>query len=330
MNDSQIQSRSKQNGLLPAALFGRADPYVRFLLENKDRLFHLKSWRGNSGDALIWRGTEYLFDGLGLKRTVDPRKAEIILIPGGNQTMWQGNIDTWNQVRSRYPDKAFAVGPITVQMGFTNWDQDIRTPGARVLAVFARDPQSYANLREPCLDAAIVTGLSHDPALCLRDSPWMCELRTALTEDHVLAAFRFDHEGVLMPPPRTRLSSLLLPRPLRRRMDARSRARNFDRRLARAAQYQRSRQPVMVCDASMCQFEYFVDVIRSAAEIHTDRLHCMLFAAMLGKRVFAYPTTYEKLEQVYLHSVKGWAHVDFVSDAEVPEDAGGDGSSARI
>jgi exopolysaccharide biosynthesis predicted pyruvyltransferase EpsI len=79
---------------------------------------------------------------------------------------------------------------------------------------------------------------------------------------------------------------------------------------------------VNVCDASVCQFEYFVEVIRSAAEVHTDRLHCMLLAAMLGKRVFAYSTAYGKLEAVYEHSVKEWAHVEFVSGREVPKAIG--------
>jgi exopolysaccharide biosynthesis predicted pyruvyltransferase EpsI len=59
-----------------------------------------------------------------------------------------------------------------------------------------------------------------------------------------------------------------------------------------------------------------MEIVRSAAEVHTDRLHCMLLAAMLGKPTFAYPTAYGKLEAVYAHSVKHWAHVEFVTESE--------------
>jgi exopolysaccharide biosynthesis predicted pyruvyltransferase EpsI len=59
-----------------------------------------------------------------------------------------------------------------------------------------------------------------------------------------------------------------------------------------------------------------MEIVRSAAEVHTDRLHCMLLAAMLGKPTFAYPTAYTKLEAVYAHSVRQWAHVQFVTELE--------------
>ena len=37
---------------------------------------------------------------------------------------------------------------------------------------------------------------------------------------------------------------------------------------------------------------------------------------MLGKPTFAYPTAYAKLEAVYAHSVRQWAHVQFVTELE--------------
>jgi exopolysaccharide biosynthesis predicted pyruvyltransferase EpsI len=322
MNDSRVQTCAKQDCVLPASLFGKTDPYVYFLLKHRDRLFYLKAWSGNSGDELIWRGTEYLFDCLGLRRTVDPREAEIILIPGGNQTMWQGNIDTWNQVRTRYPAKAFVVGPTTVHFGMTRWDRDIKTPGARVLAIFARDPQSYANLRAAQLDPEIRIGLSHDPALALCDSEWIRRHRAAATEEHVLVVFRADIENMYFRRPFRRLRSMLLPHCVFMRREARRLRRSLDTALSCAVQSTHCTQPLLVCDVSLCGFEYFVETIRSAAEVHTDRLHCMLLAAMLGKRVFAYPTSHGKLEQVYVHSIEKWANVDFVSYVSGPEMVG--------
>jgi len=52
-----------------APLFGPDDPYVQFLQACKDRAIYLKPYNGNSGDLLIWLGTEYLLRDLHLVRT---------------------------------------------------------------------------------------------------------------------------------------------------------------------------------------------------------------------------------------------------------------------
>jgi exopolysaccharide biosynthesis predicted pyruvyltransferase EpsI len=69
-------------------------------------------------------------------------------------------------------------------------------------------------------------------------------------------------------------------------------------------------------DAPMMSFESFVESVRRASEVHTDRLHCMIMALLLGKQTFAYATAYSKLEGVYEHSIKSWADVTFVRDEE--------------
>jgi exopolysaccharide biosynthesis predicted pyruvyltransferase EpsI len=70
---------------------------------------------------------------------------------------------------------------------------------------------------------------------------------------------------------------------------------------------------VVVDDVSGQRFEIFVETVRAARVVHTDRLHVMLLAALLGKRVFAYPTSHAKLEGVYRHSLAAWADVTFVA-----------------
>ena len=70
--------------------------------------------------------------------------------------------------------------------------------------------------------------------------------------------------------------------------------------------------PIMDKDVSQMSFQSFVEYIGRAAQVHTDRLHCMIMAVLLGKEVFAYPTAYPKLESVYEHSIKPWAKVNFV------------------
>jgi len=272
----------------------------------------MKPWDGNSGDVLIWLGTERLLNDLQVRRTLDPRAAEIILIPGGNQTMWQGNIEVWNDVGSRWPDKDFVVGPTTVRLGFSTWREEANRFGAHLKGIFARDPESYAILETCPWHESTITGLSHDPALYLRDSPLIRRHRQAATQEFLLGVFRQDHEGVPGPGAWWENRAGLLPGCLSRRVHSwRERARR-QQRIARIVRYCREGRPVKICDAAQYPFPYFLETLRSAAQVHTDRLHCMLLAVMLGKPTFAYPTSFGKLEAIYEHSVKGWAHVEFV------------------
>ncbi|MCU0916281.1 MAG: hypothetical protein MUC88_17225 [Planctomycetes bacterium] len=73
-------------------------------------------------------------------------------------------------------------------------------------------------------------------------------------------------------------------------------------------------RPLRVCDVSNCRFPCFLATIRSAREVRTDRLQVMLLAAMPGKPMLASSTAFGKLEAVYEHSAKPWAHVEFVTD----------------
>ncbi|HSW02889.1 MAG TPA: polysaccharide pyruvyl transferase family protein [Sedimentisphaerales bacterium] len=292
--------------------FDQADSYVRFLLHRRNRVFYLKPWNGNSGDMLIWLGTERLIDDLRIPRTLDPRTADVILVPGGNQTMWQANIDVWKETWTRWPDKEFVVGPTTVQLGFTTWRQDLETTTANVTGIFARDPASYQTLLRCGLNGRIETGLSHDPALHLWDSDLIGAHRQAATEEFVLAAFRFDHEGAINRMARASSWDRLLPPVVTRRIRGRGARDHHQERIDMVARYTRRTEPLRICDASQEIFECFLENIRSASEVHTDRLHCMLLAAMLDKPTFAYPTAYGKLEAVYEHSVKGKAKVEFI------------------
>jgi exopolysaccharide biosynthesis predicted pyruvyltransferase EpsI len=304
-------------------LFGQDDPYVRFLLNRRDRSFYMKPWSGNSGDALIWLGTEHLLRDLKIVRTLDPRKADVILIPGGNQTMWQGNIDVWKEVWTRWPDKEFVVGPTTARLGYTTWRRDVEQLGRNVTGIFARDIESHTTLCECGLSSRIETGLSHDAALYLWESDLLGAHREAATQEFVLAAFRRDHEAVVhVGTRRTRWESLLpfflCRRIRRRRVDA-----HREDRIALVTQHTQRAEPMRVCDASRDIFERFLEIVRSASEVHTDRLHCMLLAVMLGKPTFAYQTAYGKLEAIYEHSIKDRAHVEVVRDAPVPPDRTG-------
>ncbi len=311
-----LPTREPATVSLSTSLFGPDDPYVRFLRDHQHQVFYLKPWNGNSGDGLIWLGTEQLLTDLHIRQTLDPRAAQIILIPGGNQTMWQGNLEVWQDAWSRWPEKDFVIGPTTVWLGLTTWDSEVRRQGARVTAFFARDPGSYAVLQTCGLDGDITLGLSHDPALYLRDSELIARHREAATNEFVLAAFRDDFEGGTKPRSRWGRWVGLVPACVQERIDRRGRRLRQQSRIARVLRDTRRTRPLRVCDVSTYPLPYFLETVRSAHEVHTDRLHVMLVAAMLGKPTFAYGTCFRKLEAIYEHSVKSWAHVEFISDVE--------------
>jgi len=296
-------------------LLTRDDPYIRFLLDHRRRKFYMKPWDGNSGDVLIWLGTTQLLKDLQITQTMDPREADVILIAGGNQTMWQTNVDVWKETWSRWPAKDFVIGPATIRLGVTTWDEDVRRSKTHIRAIFARDPESYATLQTCGLNGDIAIGLSHDAALYLRSSELIRVHQQAATEEFVLAAFRGDHEAATNGYPWLAKLTNWAPAYAAQRMNAYWKRANHKRRIAQVTRYTRETKPLKICDVSLCPFQFFVETIRSAAEVHTDRLHCMLLAAMLGKPTFAYPTAYGKLEAVYAHSVKEWAHVEFVGGA---------------
>lgn len=296
------------------------DPYIHFLLARKQKAFYTKPYVGNSGDALIRLGTIQLLSDLDIKTTVNPKKADVILWPGGNPTMWSGNINGWQETWARFPEKEFVVGPSTFQMYVYDWSKMINESKAKITGLFARDPESFKNLQKASLPKTINIGLSHDPALYLRNCSWLEEHKEAVTQEYVLLAFRDDHEadsskrGPLLKAFNLSLKffALFLPttivyggRQLIWRCDR-------DRRAAVVARKMGSNCPLKVCDASKLDFESFVDTVRRAKEVHTDRLHTLLLSVMLGKPVFAYPTSYGKLEAIYEHSLKSWSNIKFV------------------
>lgn len=296
-------------------LDGNEDPYVGFLRSRRHQTFHLKPYPGNSGDVLIRLGTEAVLARLGIKHTVDPRRADVILYPGGNPTMWGMNIEVWVDCWTRFPKTEFVVGPATFQPSSIDWPSIVRSSTGTITALFARDPASYRNLQGAGLPVSILTGLAHDPAIHLRESQWVAEHRMAASEEYVLASFRDDHESELhhLSGFSAFIESVDWP------LIARLRNRRRRRRVAdRLAQMEKLRDPTLqlkVLDASRFDFASFVECVRRCRELHTDRLHAMLLAALLGKRTYAYPTAYDKLEAVYEHSLRGWADVRFAADA---------------
>src|SRR5579871_6670150 len=81
-----------------------AGPYVEALRARAGKVFYRMPYPGNAGDTLIQFATETLLAGLGIQTTVDPRAAEVILVPGGNPSMWHDiGAGHWQKIWEKYP-----------------------------------------------------------------------------------------------------------------------------------------------------------------------------------------------------------------------------------
>ena len=293
-------------------MFYPNDAFVIFLQARKAARIYLKPYVGNSGDSLIWMGMEVLLNELGLTRVLNPQNADIILWPGGNPTMWQGNLDGWIECWRMFPNAEFVVAPATFQGEALDWRTLLKTTDARIGGIFARDVESYRNLQ--CLELSDKTtiGLGHDPAFHLKDTEWVAKHREAATSEYILASFRNDHESALKHSSMGILSKTRLISSVFARYQRQQQKKLHQKRLEKIRPLSGTKSVIMERDAPLMSFEAFVETVRRASQVHTDRLHCMILALLLGKEVFAYPTAYAKLEGVYEHSIKPWATVHFV------------------
>ena len=294
-------------------LFSRSDSYVRFLNLHKDKRIYCCPYPGNPGDKLIYKGTAQLLADLQTVVVDNPNKADFLLYPGGCPTMWPGVMEKIVETMKIFPDKKIVIGPATFEFGFTDWPKIFIRYSERIAGLFCRDKKSYENLKKAKLSQTIVQGLSHDPSLYLKDSPFIQELKAKATEEYVLAALRRDHE---MKPGMeeefiSKISPLLNEKISRKLLRwARKREK---RRKIRIISAKIDNLPIKDVDIWLLEDCEYLKTICRAKQVHTDRLHVMIVSAMLGKKVFAYPTLYNKLENVYEHSLKNWADITFVN-----------------
>jgi polysaccharide pyruvyl transferase WcaK-like protein len=287
------------------------DSYTEFLKTRRDKLFHVYPYGGHSGDVFIRMGSAEMLSDLGIRTTVDPLRADVILWAGGYLTMWADNLKTLAALLDRNTRAECIVGPTTFNDLGEDWKPVIAARADRISALYARDKTSHEHLLRAGLPDSIRLGLSHDPALYLRDRPLMTAYREAGTAEYILVAMRTDHESS---PPKSgvlRTMQKVLPGSLAEHWGLASRrsyARRRMRRLARSLEG--SGLPVRIKDIPRVCHDHFLEIVRGAKEVHTDRLHAMIVSIMLGKPVFAYETVDDKLEAVYEHSLRGRPGVD--------------------
>jgi len=286
------------------------DPYIRFLSAHRNKIFHCQNYPGNAGDALIYAGTRLLLEQLGIATTKNPQDADVILIPGGNPSMWPGaGARFWRTLWEQFPQAEFVVGPAGFNARYPEWKSAISDSGFKVSGLFAREPSSYQALLDADLPDHIELGLSHDPALNLRSSEWLQKQRSAARSGYALLSFRDDHEGNLHCVPLLEWLRRSIPGRVFKRLSRALTAMTKRQKIRRATSAVDGEVEILVRDVSREDLETCARLVRTASEVHTDRLHIMLLAAMLGKPVVAYPTSHQKLETVYKHSVKDWAEV---------------------
>lgn len=296
-------------------IFTRDDEYLVFLETIKKRGVYCSPYPGNGGDLLIRNGTLKMLEDIGITQTNNPKDAEIILYPGGCPSMWSQVIDCIKKTITDYPKAKTIIGPATFEYGYTDWPGLFDKYSDRIEALFARDKRSYNNLLKSGLKEKVHTGLSHDPSLYLLNSDWIIKQRQTSSSEYILVSLRRDREmAVDKMAKATNILKPVLSQKAFHKLTRWVRKRAKKQKIKYIEKKTHNDLPIRDIDVWTLDFEDYIDTIRRAGEIHTDRLHVMILGAMLGKTVFAYKTLYGKLENVYEHSLKDWANTVIVSD----------------
>ncbi len=293
------------------------DPFLSCLQSCKGKEIYVCPYRGNAGDSLIIAGVIHILRSRGLSMTADPRQAEVILWPGGNFAMYRTCVETLLDILQQSPSAEVIIGPATFRGNSTNWRNLLSNSSERIRWVFARDPVSFENLKDEVVSGGIEIGLSHDPAIHLCQSDWLRRIRLAATDEYVLVSMRDDAKFPGALGRALWWIKCLCPRRYENIMSRLMGEYGAKRNSKRVARSLLGSPRIHIEDVSKNNFEYFVDRIRRASVVHTNRLHGMILAVLLGKPVVAYPTTFRKLEDVFEHSLRSIEGVN-VRFAKIP------------
>ncbi len=268
------------------------EPFAAFVRRYSGVRVYLAAYHGNAGDELIYSGALQTLMDAGAILEAEPRRAEVVVWPGGNPAMWHAHIRRWRELLNETSAR-FLLGPCTLQADETQWRSTLISYRERIEAVFVRDERSLAAVDAIAPELGCGARLAPDPAIHCQRLPRIMALRDAKPGGDVLAAFRDDHEAVeekwrqrvflLVVPRRYRFSvrNALLRRAARRRIEVRLNEHRIP--------------ATRVMDVSATCFSMFIQTIAASREVHTDRLHAMFGAVLLGRPVIAYDTYYGKL-----------------------------------
>lgn len=85
---------------------------------------------------------------------------------------------------------------------------------------------------------------------------------------------------------------------------------------SRSGMRQKPKENIDVSKGRVTEWEILLKLVSQYAEVHTDRAHVSISAAMLGKKTYVYPMRYHKLKGIYEYSLSHLEHVEWV-EAEV-------------
>lgn len=287
--------------------------YVSFLARNQKALFYNYPYPGNAGDSLIRMASELLLDELGIRRTQNIETADICLFAGGCPTMWPDVMRLIETYLQSSASGQLVIGPATFEFGCTLWPDLFRRFAGRIAGLFARDWKSYQNLCAADMPDCIIKGLSHDMTFYLLGTSWHAQQQN-LSEDYILVSLRRDHE--MYPGIEERIlrpAIMHVSKKIANKLTRWARKKGKNRKISQIRRLNREQyRNIRDVDIWLLDTEAYLETIRNAAWVCTDRLHVMIVASMLGKKVYAFPTAYGKLEHVYQTSMQEWANITFL------------------
>lgn len=284
---------------------------------------------GNNGDKLIEMGSRLMLKRAGIKITNNPIAAELILLNGGAAMtdIWEHGFKTLSTYNRSFPCTPLIILPASYS--FKKTDFASMFEGRRAKAkLFTREHYSLERLKSLQFPSEVDTGIDHDMAFRLHDSPFLKRLRTFSRSKHILIVERGDQESMTPANDRLLPEGFHVPRalvgvttPLKRLIMSSSLVRRRKAETpfainacARVFSELPSLKglPIYAADISssrICSFRRFSELIAAAAAVVTTRLHVGILASMLDKPVYLTTGPYNKILGIYEYSLAGKGNV---------------------
>ena len=280
------------------------DSFLQILYQHKDCCFYLSAAAGNSGDRLLQTGLELYLHNNDFWLTDQIDDAGVVLTHGGSNIndVWKTGVSLFTDNLKKYQDKIFIVAPHTFTFLETNL-ATVLAPFSQPIYLFAREQTSFTYLQSLPRKENISIGIADDTAFLLEGSQYLEQLRSNCTNDYTLFAMRTDKESQfilvnLNHPPRNFVEKIkfhFIQRTLRHTLQK--------------PMSSRTEADTRMVDISYLPYDKFISKVQHAAEVHTDRLHVGILAALLNKPVYLYDTKHHKVSAVYKQSLYRYTNV---------------------
>jgi len=294
---------------------------------------------GNNGDKLIEMGSQIALQAAGVRLVRRPQDAELIVINGGAAMtdIWSHGLNTLRNYNSQLPEIPLVILPSSFSFTTTDFAALFRERKSPAF-LFAREHYSLAILEGLTFPNEVYFGIDHDMAFHLQDSPYVKNLQSQMTEQHILIVERNDPESTTdIYKPRTKPSlNNYIPRSVKRAINRhvlwhlkRIEIYNNVPELGKGTpfvgtchQYVLVDYPTLkelpVCaadisDPAICSFNYFSRLIAESAVVASTRLHVGILAAMLGKPTYVKSGAYHKIRGIYEYSMQDMPNVKLMS-----------------